>query len=76
MNSRRPTANTEASKEAFVWIARLTERERSTLIATFAGWMLDGLDVMAYSFVIPTLLVAWQMTRGQAGMLGTSALLI
>ena len=68
--------NSDVSKEAFVWIARLTERERSTLIATFAGWMLDGLDVMAYSFVVPTLLVAWHMTRGQAGMLGTSALLI
>jgi len=68
--------NIDVSKEAFVWIARLTERERSTLIATFAGWMLDGLDVMAYSFVVPTLLVAWHMTRGQAGMLGTSALLI
>jgi MFS family permease len=68
--------NTEVSTEAFAWIARLTERERSTLIATFAGWMLDGLDVMAYSFVVPTLLVAWHMSKGQAGMLGTSALLI
>ncbi|MGD0890448.1 MAG: MFS transporter [Terracidiphilus sp.] len=76
MSQGSPKPDTEVSTEAFVWIARLTERERSTLIATFAGWMLDGLDVMAYSFVIPTLLIAWHMTRGQAGMLGTSALLI
>lgn len=76
MAAENRSGNSDASKEAVVWIARLTERERSTLIATFAGWMLDGLDVMAYSFVVPTLLVAWHMTRGQAGMLGTSALLI
>jgi len=76
MNQGNRATNTDVSTEAFVWIARLTERERSTLIATFAGWMLDGLDVMAYSFVVPTLLVAWHMSRGQAGMLGTSALLI
>ncbi|MGD0735380.1 MAG: MFS transporter [Terracidiphilus sp.] len=76
MAAENRSGNADASKEAVVWIARLTERERSTLIATFAGWMLDGLDVMAYSFVVPTLLVAWHMTRGQAGMLGTSALLI
>jgi len=70
------TSSGEVSSEAFTWIARLTGRERSTLFATFAGWMLDGLDVMAYSFVVPTLLAAWHMSKGQAGMLGTSALLI
>jgi MFS family permease len=76
MNTENSAGNTDVSTEAFTWVARLTERERSTLIATFAGWMLDGLDVMAYSFVVPTLLVSWNMTKGQAGMLGTSALLI
>jgi MFS family permease len=54
----------------------LTVRERTTLIATFAGWMLDGMDVMAYSFVVPTLIAAWHISRGQAGTLGTATLLI
>src|ERR1700735_1217911 len=76
MNTENSAGNTDVSTEAFAWVARLTERERSTLIATFAGWMREGLDVMAYSFVVPTLLVSWNMTKGQAGMLGTSALLI
>lgn len=62
--------------EAAFWIAELSSRERSTLVATFAGWMVDGLDVMAYSFVLPTLIVVWNLTKGQAGVLGTSALLI
>jgi MFS family permease len=46
------------------------------LIATFAGWMLDGMDVMVYSFVLPTLIATWHISRGQAGLLGTSTLLI
>jgi hypothetical protein len=44
------------------WITQLTGKERSTLTATFAGWMLDGMDVMVYSLVLPTLisLMAYQ----------------
>jgi MFS family permease len=58
------------------WIFDLTPTEFSTLIATFGGWGLDGMDVMIYSFVIPTLITAWHMTKTQAGLLSTAALLI
>jgi MFS family permease len=58
------------------WLTHLDAKERTTLIATFAGWMLDGMDVMVYSFVLPALVVLWHISRGQAGMLGTSALLL
>ena len=58
------------------WIFQLTRDERSTLIATFCGWMLDGMDVMVYSFVVPTLISLWHITQGEAGLLATSALLI
>ncbi|HEY4903026.1 MAG TPA: MFS transporter [Candidatus Sulfotelmatobacter sp.] len=58
------------------WIAELTAQERSTLIATFGGWMLDGMDVMVYSFVIPTLIMEWHLSQGQAGLLATVTLLI
>jgi len=58
------------------WIFDLTAPERSTLVATFGGWALDGMDVMVYSFVIPTLIAAWHISKGQAGLLGTAALLI
>ena len=59
-----------------LWIYDLTRDEISTLLATFGGWGLDGMDVMIYSFVIPTLIAAWHMSRAQAGLLGTVALLI
>ncbi len=58
------------------WLTHLDAKERTTLVATFAGWMLDGMDVMVYSFVLPALVVLWHISRGQAGVLGTSALLL
>lgn len=58
------------------WILDLSPRERSAFIATFAGWMLDGMDVMVYSLVLPTLLVTLHIDNGQAGLLGTSTLVI
>ena len=58
------------------WFAQLNSKERSALAATFAGWMLDGMDVMVYSFVLPTLIVLWHISKGEAGLLGTSALLL
>jgi MFS family permease len=58
------------------WLTELTDRERNTLIATFGGWALDGMDVMAYSFVIPTLMTTWHISGSEAGLLGTSALLV
>jgi MFS family permease len=58
------------------WLTQLEPKERSALMATFAGWMLDGMDVMVYSFVLPTLVTLWHISKGQAGLLGTSALLL
>ena len=58
------------------WLTDLNPDERSTLVATFAGWMLDGMDVMVYSFVLPSLILLWHIGKGQAGLLGTSALLL
>ena len=52
------------------WITQLNVNERSTLVATFAGWMLDGMDVMVYSLVLPTLISLWHISKGEAGLLG------
>jgi MFS family permease len=63
-------------KQGDIWLTQLDAGERHTLIATFAGWMLDGMDVMVYSFVLPSLVLLWHISKGQAGLLGTSALLL
>jgi MFS family permease len=74
MNTSQPGVTAPAKQRP--WILDLTAAERSTLVATFGGWALDGMDVMVYSFVIPTLIAAWHISKGQAGLLGTAALLI
>ena len=56
------------------WYRELGKRERRTFWACFGGWSLDSMDVNLYSFVIPTLIGLWGMTRGEAGMLATAAL--
>ena len=60
----------------FTWYSELSGRERKTLWACFSGWALDGMDVQIYSFLIPTLTLLWGMSRTEAGLLATSALLV
>jgi MFS family permease len=60
----------------FQWMRDLTQAEKRTMAGCFGGWSLDALDVQIYSFVIPTLLATWQITKGQAGLLGTVTLVV
>lgn len=60
---------------ALGWISSLTSKERSAFGACVGGWALDAMDVQMYSFVIPTLIATWGITRAEAGVLGTAALL-
>ncbi len=54
---------------------KLDRAEKTTLAGTFLGWMLDGMDVMLFSFVMPTLIALWGISQGEAGVLGTTTLL-
>ena len=76
MSATEGTSASQATGTTGNWMAQLSPSERSTLVATFGGWALDGMDVMVYSFVIPSLIAAWHITQAQAGLLGTAALLI
>jgi MFS family permease len=58
------------------WFGELTAKERRTMGACFGGWALDAFDVQMYSFVIPTIIVLWGLSRGEAGLIGTVTLLI
>ena len=69
-----PAAGTPATQGS--WLKQLSPTERSTLVATFGGWALDGMDVMVYSFVISSLMAAWHMSKNDAGILATAVLLI
>src|SRR5436190_2049547 len=58
------------------WMKDLTPRERRTMGACFGGWSLDAFDVQMYSFVIPTVIALWGLSKGEAGLIGTVTLLI
>ena len=58
------------------WLRELTPKERHTMGACFGGWSLDAFDVQMYSFVIPTVIAIWSLSRGEAGLIGTVTLLL
>ncbi len=57
------------------WIRQLQSGEKLTLTACFAGYAMDSFDFMIYTFMIPTLVMVWHMTKSEAGMIATAALL-
>jgi MFS family permease len=60
----------------FDWLRTLSTQERKTLVAAFGGWSVDALDFMVYTFVVPTLIAAWSMSKTQAGWIGTASLIL
>jgi MFS family permease len=58
-----------------LWLQQTSVRERRTLLAGFLGYGVDGFDFMSYTFVIPTLLTVFGMTKAEAGAVATGALL-
>src|SRR5437764_13228616 len=70
------TATVLKRKGTFAWMWDLGARERRVFGACVGGWALDAMDVQMFSFVIPALIVTWGITRGQAGVLLTAALLM
>ncbi|MGH9475291.1 MAG: MFS transporter [Terriglobales bacterium] len=49
--------------------------QRSTLVASGLGWMLDAFDVMLYSLVLTHLITAFGMSKTTAGFLNTLTLI-
>jgi MFS family permease len=58
-----------------MWLQSTSAGERRALLATYAGYGLDGFDFMIYSFIIPTLLTLWSMSKAQAGYIASGALI-
>src|SRR5580693_616757 len=58
-----------------MWLQKTTAGERRALLAAYAGYGLDGFDFMIYSFIIPTLLTLWSISKAQAGYIATGALI-
>ncbi|MGA2961569.1 MAG: MFS transporter [Candidatus Korobacteraceae bacterium] len=58
------------------WYGQMKQQERRAFWACFGGWALDAMDVQMYAVVVPTLIALWGMTKAQAGIVGTVALIV
>jgi MFS family permease len=58
-----------------MWLEETTTTERRALLAAYAGYGLDAFDFMIYSFIIPTLLILWSMSKAEAGYIASGALI-
>jgi MFS family permease len=58
-----------------MWLQRTNVNERRAMLAAFAGYGLDGFDFMVYTFIIPTLLTLWGMSKAEAGYIASATLI-
>src|SRR5271167_4624331 len=58
-----------------MWLQTTTAGERRALLAAYAGYGLDGFDFMIYSFIIPTLLSLWSISKAEAGYIASGTLI-
>jgi MFS family permease len=77
MDNPAPAVRTGQQDEGgfFSWFFVLTTKERRTFWSCKAGYALDAMDTQFLSFVIPTLIATWGISKGDAGLIGTVTLL-
>jgi MFS family permease len=64
-----------AGKDPLSWYRAMSSGERRAFWSCKLGYILDAMDTQFLSFVIPTLIATWGITRGEAGLIGTVTLL-
>jgi MFS family permease len=58
-----------------MWLQQTSLNERRAMLAAYGGYGLDGFDFMIYTFVIPTLITLWGMSKAEAGYIASAALI-
>src|ERR1039458_3737163 len=61
-------------RERVMWLRKTSLNERRAMLAAYAGYGLDGFDLMVYTFIIPTLLALWGMSNAEAGYIASATL--
>jgi MFS family permease len=75
MNTQELAQERVEDTSHFGWLRQLTKAERRTFIGCKVGYALDAMDTQFLSFVIPTLIATWGLSKGDAGLIGTVTLL-
>jgi MFS family permease len=57
------------------WYRSISLNEKRAFWSCKIGYMMDAMDTMFLSFVIPTLIAVWHLEKSQAGLIGTVTLL-
>jgi MFS family permease len=60
----------------FGWYRDCSRDEKRTFAASVGGYGLDSFDTMAFSFAIPALIAVWGMSKSDAGLMGSVALVM
>jgi len=68
------TVAAQAPKGKLGWYSELSSREKMTYWACFGGLGLDAMDTTIYALVMPTLLAIVGITKPQAGVIASAAL--
>jgi MFS family permease len=68
------TAVTGSEHHPTAWYGEMTRAEKGTFWACIGGWILDAMDVQMFSFAIPAIIAAFQITNADAGLIGTATL--
>ncbi len=58
-----------------MWLQTVSRNERRAILAAYAGYGLDGFDFLVYTFIIPTLMRLWDMSKAEAGYIAGAALI-
>lgn len=59
----------------FEWYRKGTRDEKRTFWSCYFGWALDSYNTQIFSFLVPTLIATWSLTKGAAGAIGTASLI-
>jgi MFS family permease len=55
----------------FEWYRGGNREAKKTFWACYCGWALDSHDTQIFSFLLPTLLATWSLSKSAAGAIGT-----
>lgn len=76
MSVQTPAIAGSREKLALItWYREMSAVQKRTFWTCYGGHALDAMDTQLYSWVIPSLLALWGLSRAEAGEIGTAALL-
>lgn len=69
-----PAMSSTGDEGFFSWYRDLNGKEKRTFWSCKAGYGLDGMDTQFLSFVIPTIITLWGLSKAEAGTISTVTL--